>query len=665
MAKREDDLADYAGKKVIIAYAPAYRQSDSDYWAYLESGNTKTHISVLNYIKVAVFKPVGDNARVIGYNDGSNIKILGNSTLYNYNAEVSYQLASISSDQIGEYTVERYPDDPETRKENVVYSWMDHNYYDASGSHAVFDIGLDWDKINFPDPDGYYEVSTKSYPVIFQNPNLKFGKDNGGFQFQEMTINPDNAEIVVPITNSGKWTTAQASLSHWNDSVIDKSNYDLIYTDSDNLKDINKKIYDYYHDDALRYFKIDQTNREAHAYLGTYSTATWGDHQWSADQVDAMPVRVYNLLVTKNLEQAQKYVADGTLPDDVYVSNKYPGDDDIQPTDSPDDAGEDGNLKDDVDRIVPTKPDATTVTLSDTHYYSMTTQKLQDFFNGLWNLDIGDIVFNQVTGIYSNLVENVISLRWFPVTPDALGNVTGSEGIKLGYTTLDVACPTINSVPSPIVGGLFDIQPAYKSYMDYAPYTDIQVYLPLYGMLDLDTNLFMGHKLQIEYTVDIASGLITYLISRNETIINQVQAKCGIDIPITLSSMIDVATQISTNVVSKSVSLASATASGSPIGMIGSVLGNTASPKMRYLSGVGDNGALYGNRQVTLFIKHPQYNRPANYGKMVGYPTYGKFSLSKLTGFAVIENPKIGMTKKMELSEYNEIISLMQGGIYL
>lgn len=664
MAQREENLEDYANRNIIIAHAPAYRDTDSDYRSNLDDGNTKTHINATNYIKVAVFKPV-DGGRVIGYNDGNNIKLLGNSTLYNYDAEVSFNLASISSDQVGLYTVERYPDEPDARDPNKVYSFMNHIYTDSSGGHTVFDIGLDWDQINFPDPDGYYKVSTKSYPVIHQNQNLKFGKDNGGFQFQEMSVDPDNAEIVVPINNDGTWITAQSSLSHWNDPVIDKSNYDLLYTDSDDLKEINKAVYNYYHDDALRYFKIDQTDREAHAYLGTYSTATWGDHQWTAEQVDAMPVRTYNLLVTKNLEQAQKYIADGTLPDDVYVSNKYPGNDDIQPTDSPDDAGEDGNLKDDVDSIVPKKPDATTVTLSDTHYYSMTTQKLQEFFKGLWSLDIGDLVFNQVTGIYSNLVENVISLRWFPVSPDALGNITGSEGIKLGYTTIDVACPTVDSVPTPIVGGVFDIQQAYKSYMDYAPYTDVQVYLPFYGMLDLDTNLFMGHKLVVQYTVDIASGLITYFISRDETIVNQVQAKCGIDIPITLSSMIDVASQISTNVVSKSVSLASATAGGSPIGMIGAVLGNTASPKMRYISGIGDNGALYGNRQVTLFIKHPQYNRPANYGKMVGYPTYGKFSLSKLTGFVVIENPKIDMTQKMETSEYNEIISLMQGGIYL
>lgn len=665
MAKRDEDLSAYAEKQLIIAYAPKGRDTDSDYRAKLLDGNTKTGIGVSYYLGMGIFKPDGENARIIGYLDGDVIKILGNCMLKNYTSEIDYELTSIYSETIPLYSVERYPDEPDARKEGIAYAYMNHNTLSSSGSLAHADIGLDFEQIVFPDPDGFYGVSTKSYPVIPQNPKFKLGENNEGYTDQRLNVDPDHAVITVPTKFDGKWITAQATLNKYNESVIPKEEYELRYTPSDDYQNILKTAYDYYHDDATRYFKIDSTNREVHANLGSYTSSVWGDHQWNAEQVNMMPVRVYNLLVTKNLDQAKKYVADGTLPDDVYVTKPYPGDMGQTPTDSPDENGEDGNLKDDVDRIDTDEPDATTVTLSNTHYYRLSKEGLKDFFIDLWSLDFSDLIFNQVTGVYSNLIENVVSLRWFPVPLQALGEIGTTEGIKLGYTTLETAGTTISSVAEVMMGGIFDIKPVYNSYMDYAPYTEVQVFLPFYGMLDLDTNLYMCHTLTVEYTVDIASGLITYYILRDETIVQQVQAKCGIDIPITLSSMIDVASQISNNVVSKSVSLASATASGSPIGMVGAVLGNTASPKMHYLSGVGDNGALYGNRRVTIFIKHPQYNRPANYGKMVGYPTYGKFSLTKLTGFVVVENPKIDMTEKMELSEYNEIISLMQGGIYL
>lgn len=665
MAKREEDLSAYAEKQLIIAYAPVGRQDDTDYRSKLLEGNRKTGIGASYYIGMGIFKPEGENARIIGYLDGDVIKILGNCMLKNYTSTVDYELASIASDTVPKYSVERYPDEPDSRKEGIAYAWMNHNTYSSSGSLAHADIGLDFEKIVFPDPDGYYGVSTKSYPVIPQNPKFKLGESNEGYTDQRLNIDPANAVITVPASSEGTWITAQATLSKWNESVIPKEEYELRYTASDDYQNILKTVYDYYHDDAQRYFKIDNTDKEAHAYLGSYTSSVWGDHQWNSQQVNMMPVRVYNLLVTKKLDQAQKYVADGTLPDDVYVSKPYPGDQDKKPTDTPDEDGEDGNLKDDVDKIIPKEPDATSVTLSNTHYYRLSKEDLKSFFIDLWSLDFSDIIFNQVTGVYSNLVENVISLRWFPVPLQALGEIGPTEAIKLGYTTLATSGTTLQSTAHLMTGGAFDIKPVYNSYMDYAPYTDIQVFLPFYGMLDLDTNLFMNHLLSVQYTVDIASGLITYYISRDDTIVQQVQAKCGIDIPITLSSMIDVASEISNNVVSKSVSLASATAEGSPIGMVGSMLGNTSAPHMKYLSGISENGSLYGNRKVTLFIKHPQYNRPANYASTVGYPSYGKFKLSSLSGFTVVENPRLSMTDKMSLSEYEEIIEFLKGGIYI
>ena len=665
MAKREEDLSAYAQKQLIIAFAPIGNSSDTYYNAKLTNGNRKTAIDASYSIGVGIFKPEGENARVIGYLDGDIIKILGNCTMKNYQGNISYMVKSIDSDTVPSYTVARYPGKFSDRKNGVAYAYMDHGTVSNSGYAQHFDTGLDFEQIVFPDPDNYHGVSTKSNPVIPQNPKFKLGENNEGFKKQRLNINPDNAVITVPASYEGKWITAQVSLSKWNEQSIQKEEYELAYTESNNFQDILKKMYDYYHDDAGRYFRIDNTDKSVTANLGSYNTSTWGNHQWSQEQVNMMPVRVYNLLVTKNLEQAKKYVADGTLPDDVYVSKPYPGDQDKNPTDTPDEDGEDGNLKDDVEKIRPNQPDATSVTLSNTHYYRLSKEDLKSFFTDLWSLDFSDIIFNQVTGVYSNLVENVISLRWFPVPLQALGEIGTTEGIKLGYTTLKTACTTLQSAAPLMTGGAFDIKPVYKSYMDYAPYTDIQVFLPFYGMLDLDTNLFMKHLLSVQYTVDIASGLITYYISRDDTIVQQVQAKCGIDIPITLSSMIDVASEISNNVVSKSVSLASATAAGSPIGMVGSVLGNTSAPHMKYLSGISENGALYGNRKVTLFIKHPQYNRPGNYASTVGYPSYGKFKLSSLSGFTVVENPRLSMTDKMSLSEYEEIIEFLQGGIYI
>ena len=110
MAKREEDLSAYAQKQLIIAFAPIGNSSDTYYNANLTEGNRKTRIDASYSIGVGIFKPEGENARVIGYLDGDVIKILGNCTMKNYQGYVSYMLKSIDSDTVPSYTVARYPD---------------------------------------------------------------------------------------------------------------------------------------------------------------------------------------------------------------------------------------------------------------------------------------------------------------------------------------------------------------------------------------------------------------------------------------------------------------------------------------------------------------------------------------------------------------------------
>ena len=97
--------------------------------------------------------------------------------------------------------------------------------------------------------------------MIPQNPKFKLGENNEGFKKQRLNINPDNAVITVPASYEGKWITAQVSLSKWNEQVILKDEYELKYTASNDYQNILKNMYDYYYEDAQRYFRIDNTDK--------------------------------------------------------------------------------------------------------------------------------------------------------------------------------------------------------------------------------------------------------------------------------------------------------------------------------------------------------------------------------------------------------------------
>ena len=664
MAKREEDVSVYESRSVKIMYM---LPSDGTYYSKLMNSNTRNSNNISNSLRVAVIKP-HSGGRMIGYDDGSKIYLLGNSKLYSYKGSITYSLRSFEPETVPNYVASRFPN-ISSQAGNNIYSYMDYTDYGVSGAQSHYPIGLDWRGIEWEEPSVNNGFQLEKYVVDYRN-DIKIGDlkgDNYQFQFQSLTDDPTTTPIYLPRTGKdGDIPFSMISFEKYPLSYPQVSDMDTETVTYDDLDKINEKIYDYVKSDLTRWFKIDSANRDIRCMRGNINRAPYGDLRYTEEQVKAMPTYIFNLIVTSDLSQAKKYIADGTMPDDARVTMSYPGDDGDQPTgDDPDDGNENGDLPDDVDDIPVQKPSVTSYQLSDTHYYRLTVEQIKDFYKDLWSLDITDVIVNQVTGIYGSLIENVLSLRWFPIKSSDIGTNVANNPIKVGYVTLGVSGYQYDSNNKVNHGATFDITKEYNSYMDYAPYTDIQVYLPFYGMLDLDTNLFMAHTLNVDYTVDITSGLITYYISRDETIVQQVQAKCAIEIPMTLSSMIDVATQISQNVVSKSISLASATSSGNPIGMVGAVLGNTSSPNMRYLSGIGDNGALYGNRQITIFIKHPQYNRPGNYASTIGFPSYGKYKLSSLSGLCVVENPRIAMTDKMSLSEYDEIISLLQGGIFI
>lgn len=57
--------------------------------------------------------------------------------------------------------------------------------------------------------------------------------------------------------------------------------------------------------------------------------------------------------------------------------------------------------------------------------------------------------------------------------------------------------------------GSIEIKKFYGSYLDYAPHTKVQIFLPFIGVKELDTDEVMGKTLTLKYVVDNFTGLFT------------------------------------------------------------------------------------------------------------------------------------------------------------
>ena len=371
-----------------------------------------------------------------------------------------------------------------------------------------------------------------------------------------------------------------------------------------------------------------------------------------------------NLIITDSLADAQKYISDGTIPknyiydDPNNVIGGEPGEDD-DPNNSSD-GSEGSDHRDDIDTNTP--PDSA-ISLSNINIYLLTREQLMAFISDMWDFTWAELTTNMMTGIYNNLIDNVQSIRVMPFAPADLGTVETVDSIKCGWwshtaTVRKLGTGTTGPGMNLKYAGNWQFSEVFGGWADYAPYTSIELYLPYYGTITLDTNLFMGHILKVEYVLDVLAGLITYFLSCDDTCVITVSAKCSADVPVSLSSGIDTASDVLKN----GARFVSEAGNLRPVGM---VTGSASVATEKCLNSCSESGMFFMPNKCHVRITRPAYTRASNYSSRYGYPCYGSYKLSKLKGFTVVENYKSHYTKGIKKEEEDMIKSMMESGVYL
>lgn len=369
---------------------------------------------------------------------------------------------------------------------------------------------------------------------------------------------------------------------------------------------------------------------------------------------------VSNLLITSDRKAALDYLDNGKIPDDAVYddpTNAPGGTADTGGGDSNNDS--DGNAGSNVREEIPVQLPLTTPILeANTHVYALSSTQLSAFIADMWDFTWAEIATNMMTGIYNNLVDNVQSIRLFPFQTNMLGTTQLVDGISCGWWKHANNVPALTSDTSIHDVGSYSLKEVFGGWADYAPYTTCELYLPYLGWIDIDVNLFMGHDISVKYSIDVLCGILSYFILCDKTFVITKSVKVAQDIPVSLTSGIAVFSDITKNVASQAVSLASAR----PVGLItGSSMVTT--PKL--LTDATESGKLYMPTKCAVRITRPAYTRSANYAGTMGYPCYGSYKLSTLKGFTIVENYRGSYSKGIEKEEAEEIKRLLEEGVYL
>ena len=293
-------------------------------------------------------------------------------------------------------------------------------------------------------------------------------------------------------------------------------------------------------------------------------------------------------------------------------------------------------------------------------------------------------IWSTVTSLDMN---NVLSAFLWPFKIDTT-NAVINGGIYIGKTPLTYRF-NLNLDESHAIGyeldgdckyiynfGNLEIPEYFGGFLDYEPYTKLQLFLPYCGIQSIKADDVIGHTVNLALVCDLTKGTGEYLLSINYTAnvegtpttawAYKYKWPCQIakSIQITGSNAAIVDGSIIRNV---GAAVSGAIMTGSAAGAIPGALGALHSTLGEFpgssAGSQGDGCERYGPQQPYFIITRPDTKVPDDYNKNFGRPSLITKQLTEVSGFTQIPNPLIDCNCTQEEKDY--IINALKEGVYI
>lgn len=287
--------------------------------------------------------------------------------------------------------------------------------------------------------------------------------------------------------------------------------------------------------------------------------------------------------------------------------------------------------------------------------YALTAERCRILGQNLWT----QAYFN-VLKVQSNPIENIVACKAFPFS------ISGSESsIVIGDINMNCTGAKVSKNTEVVTVGSITIERHFKNFLDYAPFTEISIYLPYVGIKQLDTNMVVGQTITIDYIVDLLTGAGRARIKLGTTIISEYDCTIGIDIPLTSSDRAQADAK-------HLASIGMGIAFGASSGAVGAIAGGVSG----VINGIGDGYHMsqtsggsptvssYDNKSCFLIFNRPVPISSSNYKHTHGKPCQKTFSISELQGYTEISQIDLsGLILTQE--EETELRDILLNGFYI
>lgn len=277
--------------------------------------------------------------------------------------------------------------------------------------------------------------------------------------------------------------------------------------------------------------------------------------------------------------------------------------------------------------------------------------------------------------------KSIVSLKLYTLPLSTYGEFTDYEQVYLSYQPLSVMAERLIRTKSHIFLGDYTIEGYHGSisnphFLDMEPYTNVEVYIPFCGFVNLPTTKVMYQRIEVYLVYDIVLATCVGVVKCNGNIIAEKSGVIGADVPFASQNAGIMNGAIMESALSTAGSAALTAASGITgnafgamsgiIAGIASITHGVTSVYKNYTQVVGNaGGEVPFGLPDTCFIKitYPKKFLPENYGRMVGKMCNKTGKLGDFHGFTICENCHVNIKATDE--EKTMIDNLLRKGVIL
>ena len=350
------------------------------------------------------------------------------------------------------------------------------------------------------------------------------------------------------------------------------------------------------------------------------------------------------------------------------------------------DATYDFTSSDDID--FPALPTLSAINTGFVSLWSPTNEHMLNLSRYMWNADILTADFWKK--LTANPMELIFGLNIIPVDLRAQESyyIGTAHNVVVGLRDTQIEMDTVTSQWIEYDCGYIDVSETWGAYLDYDPYTKLDIYLPFCGVHPIRTDDFMPGRIHVKYHIDLLSGSCIALIKSTKTnehgdvlnsIVYQFMGNCATQIPVTsaqyadaVRSAISIAASVGTLVAGGigTVAGAAKSATGRTLTktrIAADVINTGASigenvmnlkPSIERSGAIGSSAALLSVQVPYLILTRPRQAKPDSQQTYTGYPSFITEDLVNLNGWTEVQAihlEGIPCTAN-ELSEINELL---------